>query len=215
MNLLALVAFAAMASATEPIYYNRTVEDQRDVGSINENFRTSADAARRNDLTNGGTISGSLTISGAGSGLTFADGSVQTVAAAVTNWVSSATRINPISVTATACGVCQATVTFTSPTATDVYAVWVNAYLNGSAAMDGRSCILLDGVIVNNGVGSNTMFAAFATASATGSMGGYREMTALSVTAASHSWCVSFFTNTGTLSSSASLLPSFGIVKIR
>ena len=62
MNLIALAAFAAMASATEPLYYNRTVEDQRDVGSINENFRTGADAARRADLTSGGTIDGQLIV---------------------------------------------------------------------------------------------------------------------------------------------------------
>ena len=214
MNLLALVAFAGLASATEPIYYNRTVEDQRDVGSINENFRTSADAARRSDLTNGGTISGNLTISGSGTGITFADGSVQTVAAGVTNWVSSATRINPLSIAATVCGVCQATVTFTSPTASDTYAAWLNAAIGASSALIGSACILLDGVPITNGIGSSIMFAANGPTSGVGAFTSYREIQATTVSAASHNWCISFFVNTATMSSST-VLPSFGIVKIR
>ena len=94
MNLIALVAFAGLASATEPIYYNRTVEDQRDVGSINENFRTGADSARRSDLTNGGAVSGDITVTGdiiirgSGNGITFADSSTQTVAASSSSYTS-------------------------------------------------------------------------------------------------------------------------------
>lgn len=59
-----LLALAIPASASEVPFYNREVKDLRDVGALNENSRSLADGIKKSDLTNGGTINGSLLVNG-------------------------------------------------------------------------------------------------------------------------------------------------------
>lgn len=71
-----LLSLAISASAAEAPFYLREAKSARDVGSLNENFRATSDAIRRSDLTNGGTIDGTVTTDE----ICFADGTCQTTA---------------------------------------------------------------------------------------------------------------------------------------
>ena len=67
-----LLALASISNATEPPFYLQSTQGQQDVGGLNQNDRSLADSIRKTDLTNGGTINGSLC---------FSDGTCQTTAA--------------------------------------------------------------------------------------------------------------------------------------
>ena len=69
-RLLILAALASPVQAAAPPYYLDESQDKRSVGGINENDRSLYDYSRRTDLTSGGTVSGNLTVSGSGNGIT-------------------------------------------------------------------------------------------------------------------------------------------------
>lgn len=75
-----MLVLAPPARASEPPFYLRETAGRRDVGGINENDRALADSIRRTDLTNGGSVAGSLTLTGTGNGIVFPDGTTQTTA---------------------------------------------------------------------------------------------------------------------------------------
>lgn len=80
MTLPALVLLLAFqARAADPPTYLREVKGPLDVGGLNENSRALADGIRRADLTNGGSVTGNLSLSGSLSptSITFPDGTVQ------------------------------------------------------------------------------------------------------------------------------------------
>lgn len=77
-----LLALVCSVSATEVPSYLRETAGQKDVGGINENFRSLADTARKIDLTNGGSVDGTLTVKS----IAFPDGTSQTTAASGTTF---------------------------------------------------------------------------------------------------------------------------------
>lgn len=96
MSLGLLLALALSAFAAEPPFQMMGVEGQRDIGGFNQNDRALSDAVRRTDLTNGGSVSGSLAVDGTLTvdQITFPDGTSQTTAASAAASVSSRTCVD-------------------------------------------------------------------------------------------------------------------------
>ena len=116
--LLALLLPAAAVGEDLPNFL-RKVTDERDVQGLMDNDRSLAASVKKVDLTAGGTVAGSLTvsgylavagdiiISGSGNGISFPDGTTQTTAAqtgdlTVGPTVNTSTSTNSSSATVTA-----------------------------------------------------------------------------------------------------------------
>ena len=63
--LLFMLLLPVLIWADETPYLLRDISDGRGVSAINENFRSVSDNLRRTDLTNGGSVGGDLTVTGA------------------------------------------------------------------------------------------------------------------------------------------------------
>src|SRR5688500_18509033 len=81
--LVALFTDLALAqSASEPQHSQPGVDYQEEAAGISQNFLNITNDVKRVDLTDDGTVAGSLSISGTGNGLTFPHGTTQTTPAA-------------------------------------------------------------------------------------------------------------------------------------
>lgn len=74
MKVLLLAFLLSPAHAADTPFHLRGITSDRDISSLNENFRSAADSIRKVDLTQGGTVDGDLNVDR----LVFPDGTTQT-----------------------------------------------------------------------------------------------------------------------------------------
>lgn len=122
-----MLVLAPPARASEPPFYLRETAGRRDVGGINENDRALADSIRRSDLTNGGSVAGSLTLTGTGNGIVFPDGTTQTTAASA----AGGAPFGPTAVTSTVTLTNPATGSYTITASTSFTSSTSNIFITG------------------------------------------------------------------------------------
>lgn len=76
--LIFILLVARIQASTDVPFPLAVPKTPQDAAAINQDFRALSDVIRKNNLLNGGTIAGTLNFSGAGSGITFSDGSTET-----------------------------------------------------------------------------------------------------------------------------------------
>lgn len=194
-----LVFLAVPAFSTEVPYYLQTLKDESDVGAINDNFRATADAVRKEDLTAGGTITGTLTFSGAGSGIIWGDGRTSTTTASSSSVIVTTFSYPNGTFTQSSLISCLANSTATVTTGNN--RVLINFAGAVSLNSDGvwvYASVLIDGAHMA-GYGPSTPINAI-----TLSGGGLNPQANLSfsilsdvLSAASHTFCMVFATNAG------------------
>lgn len=88
LSTLLITLLTTFANGDDVPFYLQEVEGKKDIGAINENFRSTSDKIKKIDLTSGGTVAGNLTLSGSGNGIVFPDGTVQVSSPAASSSVS-------------------------------------------------------------------------------------------------------------------------------
>jgi len=189
-----LLLLALQASAVEPPFYNREVKDLRDVGALNENSRALAGGIRKIDLTNGGTINGSLC---------FADGTCQTTAPAASVTVVSSFTYPATSITATNTswsGCLAAVSTLTMTTVGNKVRITYSGDLENDSASQVQSIIVLQDGAFFDGQSATVGFIRSQDNNPVGASqnGGFVHVTQNAPVAGTHSWCMGMITDGST-----------------
>lgn len=189
----ALLVGALLAAAVVPVraaapeYFMQTTDSQRDVGGLNENDRALYDQSRRNDLTQGGDVSGqfnvlgNLVIRNCSNGVIFCDDTKQTTAASASDDVIQSTKTSNIptdtgtNTTLTAAGgdIAFSTITLSNVSATSYGQFCVNFTLSkNDDGVTGCSVILNGALFGPHTASANTTRALWKAAIGVAASGG-------------------------------------------
>lgn len=186
-----LLALAFSVQAGEVPFYTREIKDLRDVGALNENSRSLADGIRKTDLTNGGTVNGSLC---------FADGTCQTTATSTfTPSVSTKTLYTGAITPSNASGFvgCQATtMTISVPVASTVTATLQTGGFRTNFNIYGGMSILVDGAFLEGCTISAPCWNYQDTNGSTPSISQLSYSADVYLSAGSHTFCFGAWANT-------------------
>lgn len=209
---LAIVAVLAIpAASADPPFFVRDIDDARDVGAVNENFRAVADAARRaqdgvdtmkadlrdddNTWSGTNTLSSTLTVNGQAiftssltvRGLIFGNVSAST----------STTGIPEATFTNTTFDRCVTGSTVTMTTTGRPVVVWFTGSTSINAAVTGAVSFMQDGAFVSP-LSSSIGVLGVGTSVDTEVNASFHFLVS-SIAAGSHSWCLAVKTPSGTL----------------
>jgi len=197
MQMYSFSHYMAHAAATEVPFFFEKVETTEDFGAVNENFRAVADSVRRTDLTNGGTIEGGLTvtgannnliINGANAGITFPDNTTQTTAVtAFSHTFSSFTITGDASDSNAGACVANSTITIACTSAVMIYIQAQSYFTDGT--IQAQLWVLEDGDYMGGADASNPLSAGTNSAGSIEQPVGFHVMGSNS---ASTSYCLQF-----------------------
>lgn len=116
--IIAICYISPITNAGDPTFFIRDMKDNRDIGAFNENFRNVSDGIKKIDLTQGGDVTGNLTVSG-----TLSVTGAVTLSSAVTN---NGNLIQNSVLTQNGNAIFGASVTING----DVYGYWASSRVN-------------------------------------------------------------------------------------
>lgn len=213
-----MLVLAPPAGALEPPFYLRAASGERDVGGLNENDRALADSVRRTDLTNGGTVSGTLTISGTGNGITFPDGTTQTTAptavsitAAQTSSVAFTATLDQRGGSAACFSGSSIAITMNGGVGFDVWLV--GGGVNATATASTFCNVLQDGAFLGGKTQTSTTSLWYIAPGIGGTYNYSWRVTFPAASAGSHTYCLTCASGTGAVTIGDQSKATFGITE--